>query len=155
MRADDVLTTPLDDATDSRAGEALAKWAELRMSMRRPCPSCSEIITRCAAQSDGESGGRHRIARLIRDNGRKALQKRRCKTTTDSDHVGLVAPNVLDQDFSADAPNQKWAAGISDFWTAEGWLNLAIGRCIDGFYNPMRRHSALGYKSPCDFEAAA
>jgi putative transposase len=32
---------------------------------------------------------------------------------------------------------------------------IAIGRYIDGFYNPVRRHSALGYKSPCDFEAAA
>jgi transposase InsO family protein len=32
---------------------------------------------------------------------------------------------------------------------------ISIGRYIDGFYNPVRRHSALGYKSPCDFEAAA
>ena len=30
-----------------------------------------------------------------------------------------------------------------------------IGRYIDGFYNPQRRHSALGYKSPCRFEADA
>jgi len=30
-----------------------------------------------------------------------------------------------------------------------------IGRYIDGFYNPQRRHSALGYQSPCTFEAAA
>jgi putative transposase len=29
----------------------------------------------------------------------------------------------------------------------------AIGRYIDGFYNPTRRHSALGYKSPITFEA--
>ncbi len=29
----------------------------------------------------------------------------------------------------------------------------AIGRYIDGFYNPTRRHSALGYKSPIAFEA--
>ena len=32
---------------------------------------------------------------------------------------------------------------------------VAIGRYIDGFYNPQRRHSALGYQSPCAFEAAA
>jgi putative transposase len=30
----------------------------------------------------------------------------------------------------------------------------AIGRYIDGFYNPTRRHSAIGYKSPIAFEAA-
>jgi putative transposase len=29
----------------------------------------------------------------------------------------------------------------------------ALGRYIDGFYNPIRRHSALGYKSPIAFEA--
>jgi transposase InsO family protein len=32
---------------------------------------------------------------------------------------------------------------------------IALGRYIDGFYNPIRRHSALGFQSPCEFEAAA
>jgi transposase InsO family protein len=31
----------------------------------------------------------------------------------------------------------------------------AIARYIDGFYNPIRRHSALGYRSPAQFERAA
>ena len=74
----------------------------------------------------GITGGRHRIARIMRDNGLKALQKRRYKKTTDSDHGGPVAPNVLDQDFTAEAPNQKWGVDISYIWTAEGWLYLAV-----------------------------
>lgn len=210
----------------------------------------------------GLSCGRHRVARLMRDNGLKALMKRRYKKTTDSTHGGPVAPNLLDQDFSAEGPNQKWGVDISYIWTAEGWLYLAVvidlysrrvvgwavsdrmkkdlaitylkraittrrpkpglihhsdrgsqycadeyqkilkahgiqismsgkGNCydnsmvetffktlkseliwravflsrwqaeraigtfIDGFYNPTRRHSALGYKSPILFEATA
>jgi len=76
-----------------------------------------------------ESGlaiGRHRVARLMRENGLKARQKTRFKKTTDSDHSGPVAPNVLDQDFSAESPDQKWGVDISYVWTAEGWLYLAI-----------------------------
>lgn len=58
-------------------------------------------------QEDGIDVGRHRVARLMRDNGLKALQKRRFKKTTDSRHGGPVAPNMLDQDFTADGSDQK------------------------------------------------
>jgi putative transposase len=74
----------------------------------------------------GVAAGRHRVARLMRENGLKAFQKRRFKRTTDSAHGGLIAPNMLDQDFEATAPNQKWGVDISYVWTAEGWLYLAI-----------------------------
>ncbi len=60
------------------------------------------------------------------ENGLKARQETRFKRTTDSDHGGPVATNVLDQDFTADGPNQKWGVDISYVWTAEGWLYLAI-----------------------------
>jgi putative transposase len=70
--------------------------------------------------------GRHRVARLMSENGLKARQKTRFKKTTDSDHGGPVATNVLDQDFTADGPDQKWGVDISYVWTAEGWLYLAI-----------------------------
>ncbi len=74
----------------------------------------------------GLSIGRHRVARLMSENGLKARQKTRFKRTTDSDHGGPVASNVLDQDFTATAPDQKWGVDISYVWTAEGWLYLAI-----------------------------
>jgi putative transposase len=197
----------------------------------------------------------------MRENSLKARQKTRFKRTTDSNHGEAVAPNLLDQDFTCDGPDQKWGVDISYIWTTEGWLYLAIvvdlysrriigweardrmkkdlaicalnkaiairqpkpgliqhsdrgsqyasyeyrkilrahkmlpsmsgkGNCydnsmvetvfktikseliwrtvfqtrkdavkaigeyIDGFYNPIRRHSALGYKSPVQFETA-
>jgi putative transposase len=74
----------------------------------------------------GLSIGRHRVARLMSENGLKARQKTRFKKTTDSDHGGAIATNVLDQDFTADGPDQKWGVDISYVWTAEGWLYLAI-----------------------------
>jgi len=36
-----------------------------------------------------------------------------------------VADNVLDRQFQADGPNQKWAADFTYIWTAEGWLYVA------------------------------
>nr|WP_143132840.1 IS3 family transposase [Brucella cytisi] len=75
---------------------------------------------------EGIRAGRHRTARLMRENGLKARQKTRFKRTTDSNHGEPVAPNLLDQDFTCDRPDQKWGVDISYVWTAEGWLYLAI-----------------------------
>jgi putative transposase len=77
-------------------------------------------------KDQGLSIGRHRVARLMSENGLQARQKTRFKRTTDSDHSGPVAANVLDRDFTATAPDQKWGVDISYVWTAEGWLYLAI-----------------------------
>jgi putative transposase len=77
-------------------------------------------------KEEGLDVGRHRVARLMRDNNLKALQKRRYKKTTDSCHGGPVAANLLDQDFTCDRPDQKWGVDISYVWTLEGWLYLAI-----------------------------
>lgn len=95
--------------------------------------------------------GRHRVARLMSENGLKARQKTRFKKTTDSDHGGPVATNVLDQDFTATAPDQKWGVDISYVWTAEGWLYLAVvldlfSRRIVGWQlsDRMKRGLAMG-----------
>jgi len=74
----------------------------------------------------GLTVGRRRIARLMRENGLGARQKRRFKRTTDSHHAWPVAPNLLDQDFTATGPDKKWGADISYVWTREGWLYLAV-----------------------------
>jgi putative transposase len=74
----------------------------------------------------GLAVGRRRTARLMRENGLRARQKRRFKRTTDSHHAWPVAPNLLDQDFAATRPDEKWGADISYIWTREGWLYLAV-----------------------------
>ncbi|WP_425434990.1 IS3 family transposase [Loktanella atrilutea] len=75
---------------------------------------------------EGHEIGRHRTARLMRENRLIARQKRRFKRTTDSEHAWPVAPNLVAQDFAADGPDQKWGADISYIWMAEGWLYLAV-----------------------------
>ena len=70
--------------------------------------------------------GERRVGRLMKINGIRPVRTRRHKVTTDSQHSLGVAANVLDGDFLAEAPNQKWAGDITYIWTAEGWLYLAV-----------------------------
>ena len=62
----------------------------------------------------------------MRGNGLSPKRKQKFKKTTDSQHNKAVASNLLDQNFSAEAPNEKWAADISYIWTAQDWLYLAV-----------------------------
>jgi transposase InsO family protein len=74
----------------------------------------------------GVEVGHRRVERLMRENGIFVERKRKFKATTDSDHTFNIAPNLLERDFTADQPNQKWAGDISYIWTREGWLYLAV-----------------------------
>ena len=73
----------------------------------------------------GHTVGRGRVARLMRENGIRAVQKRSSRRTTDSNHNFPVADNLLERDFSATRPNQVWLADITYVRTTEGWLYLA------------------------------
>lgn len=74
----------------------------------------------------GVDVGHRRVGRLMRENGICVVRTRKHKVTTDSNHRFNIAPNLLDRDFAADRPNQKWAGDISYIWTREGWLYLAV-----------------------------
>ena len=74
----------------------------------------------------GVDVGHRRVGRLMRENGIIVERTRKFKATTDSDHTFNIALNLLDRDFTADQPNQKWAGDISYIWTRDGWLYLAV-----------------------------
>jgi putative transposase len=60
----------------------------------------------------------------MRENGFRARPKRR-GTPKDDGERSVIADNILDRDFAASRPNQKWLANFTYIWTVEGWLNVA------------------------------
>ena len=73
----------------------------------------------------GFAAGRHRVARLMHAAEMHGRRPKKRRQTTDSRHHFPVAPNLLNQDFRAERPNEKWLTDITYIWTAEGWLYLA------------------------------
>lgn len=76
-------------------------------------------------KTQGIRCGRKRIARLMRERNISAKRKRRQAKKTDSNHSSPIAPNLLERDFTADAPNKKWMTDMTYIATGEGWLYLA------------------------------
>lgn len=75
--------------------------------------------------AEGIALGKKRVERLMKSAGIAVRPNRRFVTTTDSNHDQPIAPNLLEQDFSANAPNQRWVTDITYIPTDEGWLYLA------------------------------
>ncbi len=74
----------------------------------------------------GEVVGKHRVARLMRLAGIEGLRRRRFCRTTVRDERGRPAPDLLNRDFTAEAPNQRWVADITYIPTWSGFLFLAV-----------------------------
>lgn len=92
----------------------------------------------------GLACGEHRVARLMRAAGLQARGKRR-RLPFD---VGpwpehSIAPNLLDRQFEATAPNQRWVAVFTYVWTEEGWLYFAMVLDLFDAGNWAGHHSPL------------
>lgn len=74
----------------------------------------------------GKTAGKNRVARIMRKKGWRAKGARKFKATTNSNHHLPVAPNLLEQNFEASNPNEKFVSDITYIWTDEGWLYLAV-----------------------------
>jgi len=71
--------------------------------------------------SNGIRVGRHKVARLMRLARLRGCPKRRFRVTTQGNPAHAVAKNLLKQNFTAKAPDQRWAADITYISTREGW----------------------------------
>jgi len=76
-------------------------------------------------QADGVPCGEDTVRQVLRENGLYSRIRRKFVVTTDSNHSAPIADNILNRDFSAERPNEKWVADITYIATAEGWLYLA------------------------------
>ena len=74
----------------------------------------------------GESCSRHRVARLLRCEGLKAQRGYRKRPYSKAGAPAIFAPNLLEQQFTVQAPNMAWVTDITYISTHEGWLYLAV-----------------------------
>lgn len=78
-------------------------------------------------QAEGEHCSVNTVAKIMREEGLQAKGPKRFKpVTTDSKHDQPVAENLLQRDFTATGPNQKWVADITYLPTRMGWVYLAV-----------------------------
>jgi putative transposase len=86
---------------------------QLKVLVRTSCTASkgrygSPRIHRDLLEDHQERVSRKRVIRLMQEDGLKARPRKRFKGTTMSDHDQPVAANLLDRQFTADAPNQRW-----------------------------------------------
>jgi putative transposase len=69
---------------------------------------------------------RKRVIRLMQQDGLVGRNSRKYRCTTNSNHNDPVAPNLLDRQFEAEAPNQRWVGDTTELLTPSGKLYLAV-----------------------------
>ena len=79
-----------------------------------------------------ERVSRKRVIRLMQEEGLKARVPKRFRCTTNSDHDLPVAANLLNREFTADAPNQRWVGDTTEFKIGESGT-LYVAAILDLF----------------------
>jgi transposase InsO family protein len=78
-----------------------------------------------ALRQRGEPASKRRVERALRSLGLRGRTPRRWRATTRANPLHPVVGNVLDRDFTASRPNERWVTDITYIWTDEGWCYLA------------------------------
>jgi putative transposase len=74
----------------------------------------------------GLSCNKKTVSRIMRQEGLKAVVRKKYKVTTNSRHNREVSLNLLKQDFRAEGLNQIWLSDLTFIRTLEGWLYLVV-----------------------------
>ena len=77
-------------------------------------------------RSQGWKVSKNRVARRMKQAGLKSVVRRKYRPTTDSKHSHPVAPNLLQRNFTASAPDRVWVTDITYIATQRGWLYLTV-----------------------------
>lgn len=101
--------------------------------------------TLCA---DGIHAGKHRVARLRRENGIEAKRRRRFRASTYARGGRWTAPDLVKREFQSSAPNRIWVGDVTFIRSRGGWLFLAMlldlySRRIVGWSMSARNDEAL------------
>jgi putative transposase len=81
--------------------------------------------------AEGFAVGQAQPRRLMQDAGLAVRRRtRRGPVTTDSQHRDPVAPNLLARQFEGDKPDHVWGEEMTDVWTAEGGVSVAVRRDV-------------------------
>jgi len=85
----------------------------------------SPKITR-ELRARGRKVSKNRVARRMRKAGLRSKVRRKYRVTTDSKHHFAVSPNLLERNFTAEAPDRVWVSDITYLATRTGWLFLTV-----------------------------
>lgn len=108
-----------------RSEEKIQLTAEIKRIFDEEKYRAGSIRITKRLKSDGKIVGKNRVAKIMRENKWCAKAAKKFKATTNSNHILPVAPNLLQQNFTATKANEKWVSDITYIWTDEGWLYLA------------------------------
>ena len=99
--------------------------AEIKAAHKRTRKTCGPERLQKDLAARGVKVGILKIRRIRKRLGLRCKQVKKFKATTDSNHTLPVAENLLDQDFTVEAPNETWVSDITYISTDEGWLYCA------------------------------
>jgi putative transposase len=142
----------IDRPESPRASEDRRLLQHIRVLHTRSREAYGAYKTWRVLRNEGIACGRHRVARLRRQNGIEALRKRRFRVMTEHHKLPPPAPNILAQNFHVPQPDRVWAGDMTLIPTGDGWLHLAVlldlySRRVVGWAMGNERNQALSLKA--------